>query len=359
MRARFLARLSSRTALFLLALALGTPPSAVRGEVSGDISGDGKVTVADAVAERNLLATPAPPLVVNDCNRDGTADAADMQFIIGRALAKKPSFSLAVNQRDGALLLVTSADGEDVEFFGRKDADGKATVVDALVVHRLDGQSVLIELDAAGRARSMIAPDGTRFELRWISDTSVQASVATPDGLHAAASAAIVAPPTAGRSGQAAATQGVATQGAETPATAPVALTVSRCGRPAGDAWTSLTVTPSDGGIPYLIAGRATGVGGYAFDVPTSPSSIGEAVQGACEATAGVLDTACTAVSFFPAGTEFNLCGLLGVASATTTATARSTATTSTTATRRRHAPRPTARTASTTTVTAPPTART
>lgn len=91
--------------------------------------------------------------------------------------------SIYTNPTDGTIFSIDMEDGRTITYFGDKDSEGMPTNLKSVTVNYGDGDGdYIIDMENTTIPKSVMAPNGSVFELDWISETSVRIKAISPDG---------------------------------------------------------------------------------------------------------------------------------------------------------------------------------
>jgi hypothetical protein len=253
----------------------------------------------------------------------------------------QPTLSAFSNPADPLILRAQTAKGETIDYFGGKDAQGKATSLTSVRVSTSDNKVTNIGLDSQARPTQIHASNGVSIKITWLSSTNILVTAITADGAIQAnttidftslTASAIYRPhPSAETSGVTrnaalAATRVDASYGravrhkdAGTNPSASAAagisqVNVTRCGNPVNDADVGMTVIPSSNpSNAFTLPATFAGSGQYNVSIPSQPSP-GEDIQQRCEDIAGALGHGCEGLEALPPGSEHYIAARLGLA---------------------------------------------
>ena len=268
----------------------------------------------------NPLGRPFPPIL--DTNAFSTC-------------ATQTDFALFSNPGDPLLLRARTAHGEQVDYFGEKDARGVPLSCSTIETRLSSGASALIQLDGLGRPVHGLSSNGVSMDILWLSDHEISFSATSPDGrgqvsvvvdlLTQQTSQPLVSmlesPPRAmpyatrfpGTTGGLNDWQLNEVTTAFGASSTESRVMVSRCAAPVNDAFVEMLVTP-EAGAAYALPGTHVGAGQYLVTIPSSPSDGAERAGEICEGTAATLDLACLVIEVLGPAAPHLVCGAVAAA---------------------------------------------
>jgi len=96
--------------------------------------------------------------------------------------AEPPAFTLFSNPDDPLLLKAETIDGNVIEYFGEKNAEGLATAFNAVHVESVINGPTTILLDEQSRPVQIFGADGVTLQISWQSETLVRVTAISADG---------------------------------------------------------------------------------------------------------------------------------------------------------------------------------
>lgn len=97
-------------------------------------------------------------------------------------VASVSDFTIMTNSGDPLLVTAETSDGRVLECYGTRDLSGKPISVEQIFIRSANGDALQYDLDSTGRLTRMIAVNGTRLLLNWLSPTEVGLTVISGDG---------------------------------------------------------------------------------------------------------------------------------------------------------------------------------
>ncbi|MBX2828398.1 MAG: hypothetical protein KTR22_09550 [Flavobacteriaceae bacterium] len=88
------------------------------------------------------------------------------------------------NAADPLLVEFIDAESNKIQYYGTRDAEGRPTGIERMVVATDDGKEQTYLYDSAGRPSYIYADNGTQFDLEWLDNETIALTVFTADGLN-------------------------------------------------------------------------------------------------------------------------------------------------------------------------------
>lgn len=247
---------------------------------------------------RTIFAFFALSLLFLACSKDDGADQPQSQ-------TPTEGVNIYTNAADPLILESFDDDGNRIQFYGIRDANGRPLKFDKLNVLSNGKQQTYI-YDDNGRPSMLLADNGTQLELEWLDNTRFALTIYTPDGLNQVNTVVDlndpgnITSPTSktntrkdrklrlSYSPVIQQPMGSRSSGNNTS----VQLNISECGERADAAGAYIVVQDEDGAFLRSISPKRTANGEYTASIPNdlAPSINGQDV---CEDVAGFINDAC------------------------------------------------------------------
>ncbi len=257
-----------------------------------------------------------------------------------------PTFTAYTNPGDSLILTAQTPNGEFIEYFGIKDTDGFATLVNYIRFTDSGGDITVFQLDSEGRPVQIFAFNGVVFNITWQSDTLILITAISADGSIQANVSFDLSAQTSNSLSLTTTTDGttyspleinraprdgkavqlitnelkqqidIVLSGNVLSATSSSLVDVKRCETPVNNAAVDMLVAPKDGTSfkPYILYGTLVGDGTYSVTIPTMPSTIGDQAEAICKSIADPLGKVCSALGLIPVGSESLICSSIAAA---------------------------------------------
>jgi len=257
-----------------------------------------------------------------------------------------PLFTSYINPGDPLVLTEHSSGGQFIEYFGLKDPDGFATLVNYIRVTDSGGEITEFRLDPEGRPVQIFAFNGVVFNIIWQSDTLILISVISANGSVQAnvsidlstltstplSLTAICDPSTpsnleinrAPRGGKAVQVKknelilqsDIDLSGNALSSTSSSLIYVKRCETPINNAAVDMLVAGQENSniVPFILPGFLLENGTYSVNIPTIPSTIGDQAEEICKNIADPLGNVCAGLGLIPTGSEALICSSIAAA---------------------------------------------
>ena len=196
-------------------------------------------------------------------------------------------FTLFTNPTDPLLLREETPNGEVIDFFGDRDAEGLPTSLYGFRVESANGDVARYSLDDQGRPVLIEAPNGVTFRIAWQSNTHILITTVFEDG-----ASEVTVPVDLPPQGSNSIAQGALTQ-ILVPDQFATSIQVRQCGTPTDNAFVVIQIAGMTG--PPIQA-KPVGGGFYLARIPSPPPNVGPPLVKLCKATQTVIDKACQVI---------------------------------------------------------------